>query len=111
MLQCCAVLTPLSNKQKNSQSQLRIKPSCLSASTQESAFDICDQQWKKSGKKSRKNPSKKVGRKSRKKLRSNLRKRLGKKLGKHGEKKVVIGEKNVEKGIFQHEICMALNEW
>lgn len=52
-----------------------------------------------------------MGRKSRKKLRSNLRKRLGKKLGKHGEKKVVIGEKNVEKGIFQHEICMALNEW
>ena len=29
---------------------------------------------------------------------------------KDGEKKVVIGEKNVEKGIFQHEICMALNE-
>ena len=30
---------------------------------------------------------------------------------KDGEKKVIIGEKNVEKGIFQHEICMALNEW
>lgn len=30
---------------------------------------------------------------------------------KDGEKKVVIGERNVEKGIFQHEICMALNEW
>ena len=30
---------------------------------------------------------------------------------KDGEKMIVIGAKNVEKGIFQHEICMALNEW
>lgn len=74
-------------------------------------FDICDQRWKKSGKKSRKKLRKKLGRKARKKLRSNLGKKLDKQLGKNGEKKVVICEENVEKGIFQHKICMALNEW